>query len=374
MATNKTISLLLGSGFSKPAGLADASEINKLFQNLSCYNFISKIELGIVHFKEQQNNEEVDYSDNMGHKYLLCLLINKHLAQSGQFDYEEFYDFFNTYTGYSNKEKAIELLKENYCLFKRYYGQETTNIYLSEDFENKYITYLKEIDKIFNLLLYDILKLNPDKVDVTKFNKYSTFITTLKKLSKIHPVNIFSLNHDLLLENSFERKQVEFCDGFTKDKAFSGSFDKNLNLYKLHGSLSWFEYKNTSLEDNRYKDGDIIKSTIKEQFRNTNNSNWVPKFLTGKKKEENKGVFKILRDNFIENIGKSNEIIIIGYSYRDEYINMILQSEIENLKTVKRIININPNKEFIYDFKNTVVFNYREYDWLKKFQLITNCK
>ena len=99
--------------------------------------------------------------------------------------------------------------------------------------------------------------------------------------------------------------------------------------------------------------------------------------MTGKnvksEKSKNNIYLNQLLSQFKDNIGKSEELIIIGYSYGDAYINMILQSEIEKSKSIKRIININPNVDFPYSFNNCVVFNYKEYDWLEKFPLILNC-
>ncbi len=77
---------------------------------------------------------------------------------------------------------------------------------------------------------------------------YSELVTWISGTDRLHPVEIFTTNYDLLFEQAFERARVPYFDGF------SGShepfFDPSsvatndlptrwTRLWKLHGSLGW---------------------------------------------------------------------------------------------------------------------------------------
>jgi hypothetical protein len=70
-------------------------------------------------------------------------------------------------------------------------------------------------------------------------------------------VDIFTLNHDAILESSLQEHHVAFCDGFVPElhtiggskvlrkcnrELFQTSRCK-VRLYKLHGSIDWFRYR-----------------------------------------------------------------------------------------------------------------------------------
>jgi hypothetical protein len=65
-----------------------------------------------------------------------------------------------------------------------------------------------------------------------------------------HPIEIFTPNYDLLMEEAFERLEIPFFDGFSG--SFQPFFDPSsisnddlpprwARLWKLHGSLGWAE-------------------------------------------------------------------------------------------------------------------------------------
>jgi len=328
MANNKTISFLLGSGFSIKAGLPNSESLNSVFIKFSIKDFDNLFDGINISF----NKEEIRILGN---------LLDAFALKHSDFNYEEFYDYF--------------------------YFERLNNF--------------NRIDLLINLLVYRKLKENE-----VKLNDYLIFLTTIKEISNKNKVDIFTLNHDILLEEILLIKNVEFHDGFSLINdvpVFDNNFNSKINIVKLHGSINWFYYYEPNITpkdpNNRFPEKKIFKSTVIEQFceNHENINNLIPLFLTGKnvksEKSKNNIYLNQLLSQFKDNIGKSEELIIIGYSYGDAYINMILQSEIEKSKSIKRIININPNVDFPYSFNNCVVFNYKEYDWLEKFPLILNC-
>ena len=64
---------------------------------------------------------------------------------------------------------------------------------------------------------------------------------------KLGSLDIFSLNHDLLIEDYLDSRSIHYADGFGKwdgdAKPFSWSWNKEdvqVRLFKLHGSIDWY--------------------------------------------------------------------------------------------------------------------------------------
>ncbi len=79
-------------------------------------------------------------------------------------------------------------------------------------------------------------------------NPYSELISWINGINRLHGVEIFTTNYDLLCEDALERSQTPFFDGFTGSRyAFfdPASISKNdlpprwVRLWKLHGSIGW---------------------------------------------------------------------------------------------------------------------------------------
>jgi len=79
-------------------------------------------------------------------------------------------------------------------------------------------------------------------------------------------IRIFSLNHDVLLENFLSNHGVDFCDGFVsgqfqdhpqallwRPQEFETNTQTKVFLYKLHGSVDWYTYyRRLPANDERY--------------------------------------------------------------------------------------------------------------------------
>lgn len=87
---------------------------------------------------------------------------------------------------------------------------------------------------------------------------YHELITWISGTQRPHPIEIFTTNYDLLLEEAFELAKVPYFDGFTGGHApffdpvtVSGNDlpSRWARLWKLHGSLGW-----------KVKDGVVIRS------------------------------------------------------------------------------------------------------------------
>lgn len=79
-------------------------------------------------------------------------------------------------------------------------------------------------------------------------NPYTELVSWIGGTHRNHPIEIFTPNYDLLLEESFERARLPYFDGFTgAHRPFfdpASISDDNLpprwsRLWKIHGSLGW---------------------------------------------------------------------------------------------------------------------------------------
>lgn len=64
----------------------------------------------------------------------------------------------------------------------------------------------------------------------------------------VEELDIFTVNHDLLLENQLKQAGIQFTDGFSEKIGdvlrFNWSWNEKISvrLYKLHGSLDWYQF------------------------------------------------------------------------------------------------------------------------------------
>ena len=79
-------------------------------------------------------------------------------------------------------------------------------------------------------------------------NPFTDLVSWISGTQREHPIEIFTSNYDLLIEEAFERRRVPFFDGFSGSyqpffdaaSVSSGKFPSRWSLlWKLHGSLGW---------------------------------------------------------------------------------------------------------------------------------------
>jgi hypothetical protein len=153
-------------------------------------------------------------------------------------------------------------------------------------------------------------------------------------------IDIFSLNYDLCIESAL-RDIVEavFENGFTADGWRPANFynGRTIRLFKLHGSLDWVEdtaYGLCSLEFPRHKDAEDVED-----------AGHRPLLIFGTShKLSPKEPFLSLAYQFSQSILKSPILIIIGYSFGDDYINEIIRQGLW-ANTRLKIVIVSPNAE-----------------------------
>lgn len=292
------IVFFLGAGASVEAGVPDTqrfvSEFIKQIPNRSDKKIVKLIVSKLSKWsKENKKDERVDIE-------LLMEALDK-LSKIGEEPLLEFYDKKKfLLEGYSPKTPLLEQLK----------------------------TFVKS-------------KAIVTKDDIRHLEPFLGFI------KEYHSLDIFSVNYDICIEQFCDYFQKSYRDGFETEwnpKVFSDS-KTDIRLYKLHGSVTW--YKTTG--------GGFLKSMIKSE-----KANFV--LYTGEQ-AESLMLYPIRKweyaEPFLENLLalknklQGDEIkycIVIGYSFRDDYIREIFWDSAKKNKELVLIL-VDPNAYSIYTTK-----------------------
>lgn len=177
-------------------------------------------------------------------------------------------------------------------------------------------------------------------INSTKAKSLLSPIRDLLNSSENFKLKIFSLNYDLVFENTLGSLSENLIEtGFTSelvskeiikvwnDDAFTDENSKSkLHLYKLHGSLNW-EY-------------DPVYELIKE--KRILNDGKEPLIIFGSaNKMLSFDPFLFILSEFRKRLSSSSLIVVIGYSFHDKYINNLLIQQLQQSNT-RRMIIVDP--------------------------------
>ncbi len=160
------------------------------------------------------------------------------------------------------------------------------------------------------------------------------------------PYVFFTTNYDLIIEQFAEAKRKRCITGF-EDNRLAGSkgiwaphtFDNtqrdNVMLHKLHGSLNWYREEKTVRAESVLGRG--LRSVSGKKLRN------VILYPAG--------YMELTREPFIEllqrlrvALKKTRYLVAIGYSFRDPYIQNVIESGFDENQDLQLIL-IDPNGE-----------------------------
>jgi hypothetical protein len=217
----KVVTIFLGAGFSKIGGFPLVSEVNQNFvefldtKNVYRYTssewsfkagepgFFNEVVQGILKIYKEKTKESFDYESSLS-----WILKNRSLWSEDS--------YFEKY----EKRKAD----------------------LNEVFTNIKFVFVHLIKSVIDRAVKEAMVM-----------KYQFFIEYLieRFLLQGRTINIFSLNHDILVEKILNYYGYEFADGFSitnsplyhqskQIQIYNFAYDKNINLYKLHGSFNYY--------------------------------------------------------------------------------------------------------------------------------------
>ena len=354
--TNKHIAFLLGAGFSVPAELPTANTLNQIITS----EIFRRIRLS---FKDRHDG------------VLESFILEKVLLdcdECGDFNYELYFDFLEREKKeYLDKDKLLSFIEKGMygyfwkCSYKNDTKLEANTAQIKNMFDSiikKCGGYSVVVESIVNQYQHYIAKSvsgNSENGKIIGVDfRYQNFIDALlNSVKQGYIIDIYTLNHDLLLESLLSHNKElrnKVCNGFGEKigkirgkeyKVFDiNHFDKEIRIYKLHGSIDIHELSFLDGREKQYIQ--IIDGySNRNAFLMTDSSfaSILPLFLTGKTSKEKKyekEPFKSMMDDFRNNIRDAEKLIVIGYSGNDSGINDIL---FDNYMHWNRACVVSPN-------------------------------
>lgn len=358
---------ILGAGFSIPAEFPSGHSLNE--------KFFKKLENNILKFSDGRWTwNEYDPSaarngrlnlDHLNISFLLSELIEYFQKSTFlPFDYEEFFDWIH-------KDYDDAIIKQCCYEVNERLNSRKSPSYSGHLFQNPGLNEYRKIQDCYSYLIADLLGRDYKKEE--SVNQYSQFIDSIKKDAE---TNIFTLNHDSLLEFLMTKNNLRYSDGFStinsrivnseneKMPVFTNEYQNGIKLFKLHGSINYYLFSAMKPSENgiyyytgdywffkpkKYWDLQTCKLIGQDngEVLQVVNPDIKPQFLTGKSKLEiinNHLIYKELYDSLQKSLLTTNKLIIIGYSYRDTHVNKLIK-EFLDVNSCE-IVNVNPYVSF----------------------------
>lgn len=312
----KDIAFLFGAGVSIPSGIPSTSDItNKVLEGENIY-FLTTAQKFIYLNQNQGNDPTLDVNLPERIRKLLRILRNY---------FQDHYSFMDREINY---EDYYNLLEQLYFEEAGEIENPIVNFFASHLFQ----THSDLFEPILNydkLRLIDLLsfarcyirfivarELNKRPSEIKQFR----FIRGLINNSGIDRIYIFTLNHDLLLERFLSNANLKFSNGFEVNDNGKKVWNKNsykgkLNLFKLHGSIDWVI---TEMSDPYNKNVQMLDS--QDCLTKTDS----PEILIGSINKYfgySRKIYFELECLFSEKLEDCDRLIVIGYSFRDKWIN-----------------------------------------------------
>jgi hypothetical protein len=149
----------------------------------------------------------------------------------------------------------------------------------------------------------------------------------------------FTTNYDSVLEGVCEDRQIEFFDNLVKkqnrffwDKNYTGVGITDVEIIKLHGSVSWYLRKDKKIEKIRFL------TRLTEEGIPVDNLMIMP---TKFKEIYNEPFFRLYLE-FLRILEKSKLFVIIGHSLRDEYIKAAIYERLRDKDFILIVISPQP--------------------------------
>lgn len=191
-----------------------------------------------------------------------------------------------------------------------------------------------------NLYSIVLAKLSPPSQ--TLKSDHIKLIQEICEDTSVSEVTIFTLNHDIAIENAFKNTAIAWADGFGNEENgvrywnpanFAGN--SRVKLFKLHGSVDWYIHKDNGayyIGPEKYKRTTFVPD---DNF---------PRLLIGTYNKIPAYTDNIYGELYIrfkaELLGK-DLLIVSGYSFRDKGINSKILDFMRNPQ--KMVVVIDPN-------------------------------
>jgi len=162
-------------------------------------------------------------------------------------------------------------------------------------------------------------------------------------------MDIFSLNHDLLIELQFEKQGVAYADGFAEPDGDALLFNCSWNngqtpvrLFKLHGSVDWYLLRLGRRGVDQYAKLRKSPDCCKDAEGNCLDPlEVVPSFLTGttvKEQAYGYSLYGELFEQFRHHLREHKTLVFSGYGWGDKGINIRINQWLRDRKANRIVI------------------------------------
>lgn len=315
------IAFLFGSGISLPAGLPNVQNLTneivsgKDFHKATDGNFYqSENPMGDFELVKDIS-KYLKYLGNLGQAYF---------GESKQISYEDIYFIAAQVRDHLFEEvnnpvlvpmiSQLEDAVQKLCLEKRDFA----------DFANDACHYILDATKI---LLWNI----PKSTD------YLEFLHEAYNSPLLNSIDIFTLNHDRVIETYLNKKAISYFDGFeteTNELRWRIPFAKKepstkLGFYKLHGSIDWYRMNSKTGEPGFGEVAILLNGdhwhALNPQSELIMSSHHFPLVLVGtfnKMAEYSHDIFSEKYYAFLQSLSQTNILVVCGYSFGDKGLNV----------------------------------------------------
>ncbi len=208
-------------------------------------------------------------------------------------------------------------------------------IYMLYGKNNSFKAILDELESLKSVIgdiLLESFKFNTS--DIESVVRMYNMLKEVIKDDESDGLQIFTTNYDMVIEKYASEIDFGLVNGFqyrrSTDNAWVGKWEtmihnKPLYLTKLHGSVNWYE------DDEKIWEADNVR-----QRREGRSVMIAP---TEGPKDYSRKPFPELQKHFEEEIAKVDVLLVIGFSYRDEYVVNVIKN---NLDRGMKMITVSP--------------------------------
>ena len=160
----------------------------------------------------------------------------------------------------------------------------------------------------------------------TQLDSYRSFAAWVAAQRRHYPVELFTLNYDLLLESALDERSIAYFDGFVG--TIRGGFREDLvepladqpelpsfvvRLWKLHGSINW-RVDTSSTPRKVLRLGQPATGEVAAIYPSEE-----------KYEASRRSPFLVLHDRFRRSINEPKSLLLLsGYSFGDEHLNDVI--------------------------------------------------
>ncbi len=159
------------------------------------------------------------------------------------------------------------------------------------------------------------------KVVAPPYGSLSYLVQLVGGIRSAHRLTIATLNYDLTVEMACKEAGIAVDTGiehWIEDRQWKWA-ENGSRLLKLHGSIDWlWEWRDAS-------DGDMSVPTVAHTSEPESDRRKPALVFGSRNKLRPDGPFLSLLNEFEDKLSEADQLIVVGYSFRDEHINEIVR-------------------------------------------------